>query len=63
MPRYKITVTEDRPLPADVTATEVSALGHCAPAVVFEQTFDDLNLRNFVRTLNATPRRRKKSAA
>lgn len=53
--RFKVTVTEVR---TDIAATEsVQPL-----TVVFEQTIDDLNLRTFVRQLNAAPRRRKATA-
>lgn len=56
MPRYKITVTEINEPDHLVLGEPVSST---ANTVLFEQTFDDLNLRSFVRQLNATPKRRK----
>lgn len=61
MSRLKITVTEIGNQPQTGSAIEIA--DGPKSLVVFEQTFDDLDLREFVRNLNAAPRRRRKTKA
>ncbi len=58
--RHKITITEVLD-PSKLVYDENEKARAVASVVVFEQAFDDLDLRNFVRQLNATPRRRRKA--
>lgn len=63
MSRYfKITVTEC--VAPDVTQGTALNATISADMTVFQQSFDaaEFNLRAFVQTLNATPRRRRKTA-